>query len=365
MSEWWGFVAACSLPGALAGGVAGWLVIRPVNAALGWIFRGFNRGFDGLTSGYGWTVGKLLRTNIAVLLAYGGLLILTLIVFKRAADGLHPAAGPGAADRERSTARLDLVGTHQSGGRQDRRHRQAHAGSRAFGFHCRHVVHFAGEQSELRFHVSRLETLRRAAPRRLERYGHHGQAAQAVGGEVPEATALVYGSSPIPGLGTAGGYKFMVEDRGGLGLTQLQSHTEKLVRDLLKTKPIGTAATQFRSNIPQLFLDIDRPKVAALGVALDDVNQTLDMFLGSLYVNSYNAFGRHWQVTAQAEDRFRNSVSDISLFAVRNNNNQMVTLGTLTEPREIGGPISVSATTSTHRPPSTASCIRATARAKR
>jgi multidrug efflux pump len=100
-------------------------------------------------------------------------------------------------------------------------------------------------------------------------------------------------------------------------------------------------ATQFRSNTPQLFVDIDRTKVADLGVSLDDVNQALDMYLGSLYVNSFNAFGRHWQVTVQAEGEYRNQAEDLSLFQVRNKAGQMVPLGTLVRVRETGGPISV------------------------
>src|SRR5262249_41535282 len=92
---------------------------------------------------------------------------------------------------------------------------------------------------------------------------------------------------------------------------------------------------------PQLFLDIDRTKAAALGVPLNDVNQTLDMYLGSLYVNSFNDFGRHWQVTIQAEGEYRSQVDKINLFKVRNSSGQMVPLGTLVTPKEIGGPISV------------------------
>ncbi len=341
MSEWWSFVGACSLPGALAGGVAGWFVIGPVNAALGWVFRGFNHGFDGITSGYGWTVGKLLRTNLAVLLTYGGLLFLTFIVFKRAPTGFIPQQDqgrlivsvqlPDSTSLERTkaaVAKIEDIARHTPG--------------------VAHSVSIAGMSFILQANSPNFGSMFLVLKPFDERLRDGlsdtvimGKLRKRWAREVPEATALVYGSSPIPGLGTAGGYKFMVEDRGGLGLAQLQSHTESLVRDLLKSKPIGTAATQFRSNIPQLFLDIDRSKVASLGVSLDDVNQTLDMFLGSLYVNSYNAFGRHWQVTVQADDRFRNSISDIPLFAVRNNQNQMVTLGTLTEPREIGGPISV------------------------
>ena len=104
---------------------------------------------------------------------------------------------------------------------------------------------------------------------------------------------------------------------------------------------MATAKSQFRASTPQIYLDIDRSKVASLGVSLDDVNQTLDMYLVSLYVNSYNAFGRHWQVTVQADDVFRDRVQDIRLLAVRNNQNQMVTLGTLTAAPLIGGPISI------------------------
>src|SRR4029077_17297913 len=89
------------------------------------------------------------------------------------------------------------------------------------------------------------------------------------------------------------------------------------------------------------FLDVDRTKAAALGVALFDVNQTLDMFLGSLYVTSFNEFGRHWQVTIQAEGRYRNRVEAINLLEVRNNQGQMVPLGTLVNMREITGPTSI------------------------
>ena len=97
-------------------------------------------------------------------------------------------------------------------------------------------------------------------------------------------------------------------------------------------------STQFRSNTPQLYLDIDRTKAATLGVSLDDLNQTLQIYLGSLYVNSFNDFGRYWQVTIQAEGNFRDRVPDINLLQVRNRAGMMVPLGTLVRVREIGGP---------------------------
>jgi multidrug efflux pump subunit AcrB len=282
--------------------------------------------------------------------------------------------------------------------------------------------------------------------------------------QVKEAKIVARGSSPIPGLGAAGGFKLVVEDRGGNGLVELQKQTDALVRKLSgkkylltstslatlrqqnkgpegvpeavvqKLKPLkgqvfktrddlvkkladvldeeerkryvermvsswpvpeavvqklnredligkeyktradfvmklaevldeeelklygdqvagaaelpivpglNNVSSEFRSKTPQLFLDIDRTKAAALGVPLNDVNQTLDMYLGSLYVNSFNDFGRHWQVTIQAEGDYRSQVDKINLFKVRNSSGQMVPLGTLVTPREIGGPISV------------------------
>ena len=90
-----------------------------------------------------------------------------------------------------------------------------------------------------------------------------------------------------------------------------------------------------------MFLDIDRTKAESLGVSVDDANQTLDIFMGSLYVNSFNEFGRHWQVTLQADGDYRNRIEDLNLFQVRNSLGQMVQMGTLIHPVAIGGPIAV------------------------
>ena len=152
---------------------------------------------------------------------------------------------------------------------------------------------------------------------------------------------LVAKSSAIPGLGVAGGYKLIVEDRGGRGLKDLQRETDTLVDAMKHERGLAKASSQFRSHTPQLYLEIDRTKSQSLGLSFDDVNQTLSMYLGSLYVNSYNQFGRHWQVTVQLEGAYRNRVEDINLLQVRNKWGQMVPLGTLVQVREVGGPISV------------------------
>lgn len=133
----------------------------------------------------------------------------------------------------------------------------------------------------------------------------------------------------------------MVEDRGGLGLADLQRNTDHLIRRLRNRPGLAGISSQFRSNTPQLYMDIDRTKAQSLGVSLDDVNQTLQIYLGSLYVNSFNEFGRYWQVTVQAEGEYRAQVENINLLKVRNKWGQMVPLGTLVTVREVGGPVFV------------------------
>jgi len=328
-------------PGAVAGGFLGWILIRPVNAVLGWLFRGFNRMFDGLTHLYGWIVGKLLRISLLVLLLYAWLLVITYQTFQRAPTGFIPQQDqgrlivnlqlPDSASLQRTQATLALVEkiAHETPG-------------------VAHTVTIAGMSFLLQANSSNFASMfivlkpfdERKKPglhaddiiaRLLREYGRR----------VNDGVVAVRNSSPIPGLGVAGGFKIMVEDRGGRGLETLQTQTDKLTRSLRREPGLADVATGFRSLTPQLFVDVDRKKVESLGVSFQDVNQTLSMYLGSLYVNSFNEFGRHWQVTVQAEGDYRNRVEDINLLQVRNKAGQMVPLGTLVNVRDKGGPIAV------------------------
>jgi len=329
------------VPGAVAGCLLGWFVIGPTNLLLGGLFRAFNHAFDRMASAYGWTIGGLLRISLAVLVVYGGLLGLTYWIFERAPTGFIPQQDqgrlivniqlPDSASLQRTmdvVAQVDAIARRDPG--------------------VAHSVGIAG----LSFLLSAdscnfasmflvLKPFDERQSRDLRDTAIMARLRRAWAEQVPDAQVTVYGASPIPGLGVAGGFKIAIEDRGGLGLAALQEQTEKLVRALKKRPGFNNVATQFRANTPQLFLEIDRTKVAALGVSLDDVNQTLDMYLGSLYVNSYNNWGRYWQVTVQAEGRYRTQAEDINLFQVRNNRGQMVPLGTLVNLREVGGPISM------------------------
>jgi multidrug efflux pump len=338
---WWAVTAAYFTPGALAGGLFGWIVIRPVNAVLGWLFRGFNHGFDRMAAVYGWTVGKTLRVSVLVLGVYGGLLVLTWYVFEKAPTGFIPQQDqgrlivnvqlPDSASLQRTMAAVKQV---------------EKVALRTKG--VAHTVAFSGMSFLLQTTSPNFASMfivldpfdQRQGPG-LRDQDIMARMKKGWAEEVKDATVTVYPSSPIPGLGTAGGFKLVIEDRGDLGLDNLQRRTDAVVRKLREVKGLNNVATAFRSNTPQLFLDIDRAKCATVGVPLNDVNQTLDMYLGSLYVNSFNDFGRHWQVTIQAEGQFRNQPQDINLFQVRNQAGQMVPLGTLVRLKEVGGPLSV------------------------
>src|SRR5207248_2878465 len=131
------------------------------------------------------------------------------------------------------------------------------------------------------------------------------------GRKIKDGRVVVFGAPAVPGLSVASGFRLMVEDRGGLGLDSLQRQTDALITKMRSDPALVGPSTQFRTNTPQLYMDVDRAKVTSLGCSISDINQTLDIFLGSLYVNSFNEFGRYWQVTLQAEGKYRTRVSDI------------------------------------------------------
>jgi multidrug efflux pump len=347
----WTALGLWFLPGCMFGGVLGWFIIRPVNAALGWFFRGFNHYFDRMAAVYGKSVGMVLRLSAVVLLIYGGLLVLTYWTFHKAPTGFIPQQDmgrlivsvqlPDSASLQRTMEITKEVEKIARGDPDDPEHYPGVPG-------VAHTVTFVGMSFLLQANSPNFASMFMVLKPFDERQGRKlrdtaimTELRKRWGEKIKDAVVTVYGSSPIPGLGTAGGFKVIVEDRGGLGLTTLQRQVDDVSQKLKDQPGLNNVATQFRSRTPQLFLDIDRTKVASLGVPLSDVNQTLDMYLGSLYVNSYNEFGRHWQVTVQADGAYRSRIENISQFKVRNNSGQMVPLGSLVTPRLIGGPISI------------------------
>jgi multidrug efflux pump len=315
-----------------------------------------------MTSVYGWTIGMALRLSVIVRLAYGGLVLLTYYVFQTSPRGFVPEQDMG-----RLTVNIQLPDSASLARTQEQVAKIDSIVRKTKG--VAHTIGLCGisfvEQANASNFASLLVILepfdkRQARSRRADAIMARLREEWAL--HISNARVGVLGSSPIPGLSVAGGFRVMVEDRGGLGLTTLQDQADGLVT-AIKAQISDSASvpkapadpehpervrsmlanvnTQFRSNTPQLYMDIDRVKVAALGVSLEDVNQTLQIYLGSLYVNSFNDFGRHWQVTLQADQSFRSHVDDINLLQVRNDKGQMVRLGTLVNVREKPGPIFV------------------------
>ncbi|MGO9597258.1 MAG: efflux RND transporter permease subunit [Isosphaeraceae bacterium] len=329
------------IPGALLGGLLGWFLIAPVNAVLGWLFRGFNRLFDRMTVAYGRVVGSLLRVSIIVLLVYGGLLGLTYLQFLRTPTGFIPQQDkgylllnvqlPDSASVERTEsvmARIETLARETPG--------------------VEHTVGVSGTSLILGANAPNLGSMY-VLLKQFDRRRGAELTADAIAAaieercrrEVRDAIVSAFGAPPVDGLGTTGGFKLIVEDRGNLGLDALQRASDQIVARGNKTAGLQGLFNSSRANTPWLYLNIDRTKCMALGVPLSEVFNTLQVYLGSYYVNNFNEFGRTWQVNIQADEDFREHARDIKQLKVRNNRGEMVRLGTLLELRSISGPVMV------------------------
>jgi hydrophobic/amphiphilic exporter-1 (mainly G- bacteria), HAE1 family len=155
---------------------------------------------------------------------------------------------------------------------------------------------------------------------------------------VPEATAFAVMPPSIPGLGSQGGFSFWLQDRTGGSVDFLNQNLQKFLDAARKRPELAGVTSQFTAAVPQLYADVDRDKVLKQGVALGDVYQTMQAFLGGLFVNQFNRFGRQWRVFLQAEGAERSSPAAIAQFYVRNNDGTMVPLSALESTRPTAGP---------------------------
>ncbi|HEY7311438.1 MAG TPA: efflux RND transporter permease subunit [Gemmataceae bacterium] len=312
-----------------------------LDVTLGWFFWLFNLSFNFGTTVYTRMVGGLLRVSVVALLLYGGLLVLTYWEFNRAPAGFIPQQDkgylmlnvqlPDSASVERTRrlmARIEKLAGDTPG--------------------VAHTVGISGQSLILSANAPNLGSMYVM----LEPFEHRhdrDRSADAIASkirqrcrrEVRGATVSVFGAPPIEGLGTTGGFKLVIEDRGNLGLGELQRVTDRIVERGNAAPGLQGLFNSSRAHTPWLYLDIDRTKCLALGVPLDEVFNALQVYLGSYYVNNFNEFGRTWQVNVQADERFRAKVQQIRQLQVRNNQGQMVLLGTLMSVRDTSGPVSV------------------------
>ena len=155
---------------------------------------------------------------------------------------------------------------------------------------------------------------------------------------VPEASTNAFGQPPIQGLSTTGGFQFMLEDRIGVSVEDLAQVADLTAQAARERREIGNVVNTFRSNVPSYKVDVDLDKVQTLGIPATDTYDALQTFLGGLYVNDFNVFGRTWQVMVQAEPEFRTEPRDINRFYVRTRGGDMVPLGTLSTVTATAGP---------------------------
>jgi multidrug efflux pump subunit AcrB len=312
-----------------------------LDTTLGWFFRGFNRFFGAGTSWYTRGVAGLLRVSLIALVVYAGLLALTYLEFTRAPTGFIPEQDAGylmltvQLPDAASVQRTEKVMSHID--------RIAHATPGVA-----HTVGVSGQSLILNANAPNLGSmyvlLKEFGERRsstLSASAISADLTERCRREVPGAIVTAFGPPPIAGLGTTGGFTLIVQDRGGLGPDELERVSTQIVARGNKTPGLDGLFTSAKARTPWLYLDIDRTKCMALGVTLSDVFSTLQINLGSYYVNNFNEFGRTWQVNVQAGPTFRGDLSDVLRLQVRNNRGQMIRLGTLMSIRDTSGPVAI------------------------
>jgi multidrug efflux pump len=347
----WAAAPDWAIPAAAAavGGGAGWLSARVLNRLLGFLFTAFNRGFDAATGGYARAVSLTLRGSAIVLLAYAGLLYLTFHTLTSAPSGFIPEQDkgyllvnvvlPDAASLERTEAemrKLEAVALASPG--------------------VAHTVSVSGQSVMIGANAPNFATLYVMLdefPKRRD---------PALGGEaiarrlqteladaVPGAKVTVFGAPPVDGLGTTGGFKLVVEDRGDTGPAELEKATRQVVDATNSTAEdaaagparVRDAFTGYRADTPWLQLHIDREAAQKMGVLVGEIVNTLQVYYGSFYVNDFNLFGRTWQVNAQADERFRRRAPDLKKVRVKNAAGEMVPVAGFLSVKDGTGPVMV------------------------
>jgi hydrophobe/amphiphile efflux-1 (HAE1) family protein len=322
-----------------------WLLDR----ALGWFFRGFNFVFGASTAAYTRSVGALLSVSVVVLLIYCGLLGLTWWEFERVPTGFVPEQDkgylilnmqlPDSASVERTRRVMARIEKVALGDPDDRDRFPGVPG-------VAHTVGISGVSLILNANAPNLGSMY-VMLKPFDERGGPNETAAAIAAElearcrkeVRGAVVAAFNAPPIEGLGTTGGFKLIVEDRGNLGLDELQRVSDQITADAADTPDLRGLYNSSRSNTPWLYLDIDRSKCMALGLTMDQVFNELQYNLGSYYVNNFNEFGRNWQVNVQADAKFRARVRDAMQLQVRNNQGQMIRLATVMSVRYVSGPV--------------------------
>jgi multidrug efflux pump len=313
------------------------ILSRAMDAALGWFFRPFNRAFAWFGDRYSASVGGVIRKSAIALLLYAGLVFLTGWSFDKVPSGFVPtqdkqylvafAQLPEGASLDRTQAvikRMSTIGLAQPGVENA----VAFPGLSISGFSV------ASNSGIVFFTLKPFEVRKTPALSGMAIAGALNQKFSAI----QEAFVLTVPPPPVMGLGTIGGFKCYIEDRADLGHDALFQSVQGLMGKGMTTPGLGGVFSMFTVNKPQLDAEIDRVKAKTQGVPLQNLFETMQVYLGSLYVNDFNRFGRTFQVIAQADAKFREHPEDLTQLKTRNAAGQMVPLGALVHVKETHGP---------------------------
>jgi len=310
---------------------------RFLDRALGWVFRPFNKIFTRSSTAYGLVVNKFVRQTVIGFLLYAGLITLAYFGFRTVPTGFVPiqdkqylvgfAQLPDGASLDRTEAVIkqmsDIALKHKGV-------------INSIAFPGLSINGFVNTSNSGIVFVGLDNFDKRRDP------SESGPAiARSLNQEfaaVKDAYIIIFPPPPVQGLGTIGGFKAQIEDHAGLGEAALTQATNDLIGKASQDPNLSEMFSSYRTSVPQLEADLDRTKAKRSGVAVTDVFDTMQIYLGSLYVNDFNKFGRTYQVIVQADSRFRSNPKDIAQLKTRNSRGEMVPLGSVLTVKDSFGP---------------------------
>jgi HAE1 family hydrophobic/amphiphilic exporter-1 len=317
------------------------LLLRPRKKSrgpLGKFFDWFNIWFGKMTGGYVNWSGVLIRRWGFSLLLLLGISVVSVGMGRQLPASFIPEEDqgyaflqiqlPDAASLQRTDAvmrKLDDMLAHTHGV-------QSFSGISGFSLLSNTSASYTG------FYFLQLEPWHDRLTEELSAKGLMRTLNKKMASEIPEAIGFAFGPPAIPGLGTAGGFTFMLQDRSGGTVTQLAEMLDKLALAARKRPEIASVVSTFRPSVPQLYVEVDQDRVLKQGLQFTEVYQTLQAFLGGAYVNQFNRFGRQWKVYLQAEPEYRTSADKINNFYVRNSKGDMTPLASLVTIKRVSGP---------------------------
>jgi multidrug efflux pump len=310
---------------------------RVLDTLLGWFFRRFNRAFGRASDGYGRGVGAVVSRKGAMMVLYLALVGVTVVLFQRIPGGFVPGQ-----DKQYLVGFAQLPDGATLDRTEDVIRRMSEIALKEPGVES--AVAFPGLSINGFTNSSNsgivFSTLKPFEERKSP--GLSGAAiAQSLNRKyaaIPEAFIAMFPPPPVNGLGTIGGFKLQIEDRAGLGYEALNDATKAFMARAAQAPELAGLFSSFQMNVPQLFADLDRTKARQLRIPVTDVFDTLQIYLGSLYVNDFNKFGRTYSVRVQADAPFRARSDDVGLLKVRAGSGEMVPLSALLRVRQTAGP---------------------------